>query len=71
MDVLWQARTKQDRDAAFYAFTRSICPQCKQVIDAHIVLRGGQVFMQKKCPKHGRFEVLVSSDADYYVKSLY
>lgn len=70
MDVLWQARMKQDRDAAFFAYTRSLCPQCKKVIDAHIVLKGGQVFMQKKCPQHGPFEVLVSSDADYYVKSL-
>ncbi len=61
---------KQDRDAAFLAFTRSICPECKKVIDAHIVLRDGQVFMQKKCPQHGRFEALTSSDADYYVRSL-
>ena len=61
---------KQDRDAAFLAFTRSICPECKKVIDAHIVLRDGQVWMQKKCPQHGRFEVLTSSDANYYVQSL-
>ena len=27
---------KQDRDAAFLSFTRSICPECKKVIDAHI-----------------------------------
>jgi 7,8-dihydro-6-hydroxymethylpterin dimethyltransferase len=70
MDVLWQARSKQDRDAAFFAYTRSLCPTCKKVIDAHIVLKGGQVFMQKKCPQHGYAEVLVSSDADYYVRSL-
>ncbi len=61
---------KQDRDAAFLAFTRSICPECRKVIDAHIVLRDGQIFMQKKCPTHGRFEALTSSDADYYVRSL-
>ena len=60
----------RERDAAFYAYTRSICPTCKTVIDAHIVLRDGAVFMQKRCPEHGPFEVEVSSDADYYVKSL-
>ena len=62
--------TKRDRDAAFFGFTRSICPSCKKVIDAHIVLRSGQVFLQKRCSSHGSFEVLISSDADYYVKSL-
>ena len=49
---------KRNRDAAFFGFTRSICPKCKKVIDAHIVLRDAQVFMQKKCPAHGSFEVL-------------
>ena len=61
---------KQDRDAAFFSYTRSICPTCKKVIDAHIVLRDDRVWMQKKCPQHGYFEVEVSSDAEYYVKSL-
>ncbi len=42
---------KRNRDAAFFAFTRSICPTCKKVIDAHIVLRDEQVWMQKKCPR--------------------
>jgi uncharacterized radical SAM superfamily Fe-S cluster-containing enzyme len=61
---------KSERDAAFLSYTRSICPDCKKVIDAHIVLRDGAVYMQKKCPRHGYFEVVVSSDADYYMKSL-
>jgi len=62
--------TKRDRDAAFLSYTRSICPACKEVIDAHIVLRDGIVLMQKRCRTHGTFEVEVSSDADYYVRSL-
>lgn len=70
MDVLYQARARTDRDAAFLTYTRSICPTCRGVIDAHIVLKGGHVFMQKKCPQHGFFEVLVSSDAEYYMRSL-
>jgi uncharacterized radical SAM superfamily Fe-S cluster-containing enzyme len=70
VDVLYQARVKQDRDAAFFAYTRSICPTCEVNIDAHIVLKNGRVMMQKKCPQHGYFEVEISSDADYYVRSL-
>ena len=61
---------KKDRDAAFFSYTRSICPKCKKIIDAHIVLRDDRVWMQKKCPKHGFFEVEISSDAEYYTKSL-
>jgi len=70
MDILLQDRQKKDRDAAFFGYTRSICPRCRKLIDAHIVLRSGAVFMQKKCPQHGHFEVEISSDASYYIKSL-
>jgi hypothetical protein len=34
------------------------------------VLKDGKVWMQKKCPRHGNFEVEISSDADYYMRSL-
>jgi hypothetical protein len=61
---------KRDRDAAFLAYTRSLCPQCKKVIDAHVIMRDDQIFLEKKCPQHGRFEVLTSSDAAYYMRSL-
>lgn len=70
MSTNLQVREKRDRDAAFFSYTRSICPQCKAVIDAHIVLRDGKVFLQKRCPPHGFFEVEISSDADYYIRSL-
>ena len=50
---------KRNRDGAFFGFTRSICPSCRKVIDAHIVLRDAQVWMQKKCSTHGFFEVVV------------
>ena len=30
---------KQDTDYVFYELTRSICPLCRQVIDAQILLR--------------------------------
>lgn len=65
-----QSSVKKDRDSAFLSYTRSICPDCRDLIDAHIVLRGDKIFMQKHCPKHGYFEVETSSDADYYIKSL-
>ena len=62
--------SRRDRDGAFLSYTRSICPDCRGLIDAHLVLKDGQVVMQKRCPQHGAFEVLVSSDAEYYLRSL-
>ncbi len=50
--------------------TRSVCPKCLKILDAEIVIRDRQVIMQKECPSHGSFEILLSSDADYYLKSL-
>ncbi len=70
MDFPLTVPQKSERDAAFLSYTRSICPTCKKVIDAHIVLRDDEVLMQKRCPQHGHFEVVVSNDADYYMNSL-
>jgi 7,8-dihydro-6-hydroxymethylpterin dimethyltransferase len=61
-------RQKVDRPEIFYEFTRSICPECKKVIDAHIVIRDNKVFMRKRCPEHGRFEALVFGDAELYTR---
>src|SRR6266511_2721759 len=57
---------KQDADYVFYELTRSICPTCKRVLDAYVLLRDGKVFLRKTCPQHGRFEALVYGDAAVY-----
>ncbi len=59
---------KKDADYVFHELTRSICPTCKRVIDAQILLRANKVYMRKRCPEHGWFEALVSSDAQMYVE---
>ncbi len=58
--------TKKDADYVFYELTRSICPGCRRVIDAKIVLRDNKVFMRKRCPDCGPFEALVYADAEAY-----
>ncbi|HUX86531.1 MAG TPA: radical SAM protein [Chloroflexota bacterium] len=57
---------KHDADYVFFELTRSICPTCRRVIDAQILLRDDKVFMRKRCPEHGTFEVLVYADAQAY-----
>ncbi len=61
---------KRTADSIFYELTRSICPVCKRVIDAQVHLKEGRVLMRKRCPEHGWFEALLSSDAEGYVNSL-
>ena len=63
-------RVKQDADFIFHDLTRSICPQCKKVIDAQIIIRDNKVYMRKRCPEHGWFQGLISSDAQMYVDSI-
>jgi 7,8-dihydro-6-hydroxymethylpterin dimethyltransferase len=62
------ANTKVDADHVFHELTRSICPACRRVIDAKVILRNGKVYMRKRCPECGPFEALVYGDADAYVQ---
>src|SRR6266702_3562320 len=63
------ARQKKDVDYVFFELTRSICPECRRVIDAHIILRHDKVYMRKRCPEHGMFEGLVYGDAQAYTSA--
>ncbi len=63
-------RKKQDADFIFHELTRSICPECRRVIDAQIILRQNKVYMRKRCPDHEWTEGLISSDAQMYVESV-
>lgn len=63
------ARQKHDVDYVFYELTRSICPECRRVIDAQILLRENKVYMRKRCPEHGTFEALVYGDAQAYTSA--
>lgn len=56
-----------DADYVFYELTRSICPDCRRVIDAQVILRNNKVYMRKRCPTCGPFEALVYGDAEAYV----
>ncbi len=46
--------------------TSSLCPECLAKIPAKVLERDGQVFMDKACPTHGQFTVLLASDARHY-----
>ena len=60
---------KHDANYVFYELTRSICPDCRRVIDGHILVRDNKVYIRKRCPEHGQFEALVYGDAQLYTNS--
>jgi 7,8-dihydro-6-hydroxymethylpterin dimethyltransferase len=48
--------------------TLSICPRCRAVLDANLLVRDGRVVLSRTCPDHGVFEAVVYGDADRYVE---
>ncbi|MDY7041228.1 MAG: radical SAM protein, partial [Chloroflexota bacterium] len=57
------------RNHIFQEITRSLCPQCRQVVDSQVLIRDGAIYLRKRCPEHGWHEALVSSDANGYLNS--
>jgi 7,8-dihydro-6-hydroxymethylpterin dimethyltransferase len=58
-----------DRPYLYYELTNSICTTCFRKVEAKIVLQDDQVYMHKRCPRHGFEKVLISTDAEYYKRS--
>ncbi len=62
--------SRVDRDEVFLEYTKSICPVCKVVIDAEVNLRDGRIVLSKRCREHGKFDALISSDAEGYLDAV-
>jgi uncharacterized radical SAM superfamily Fe-S cluster-containing enzyme len=54
------------RDYTFLGTTRSLCPHCRRLVDAKIIVRDQRVYFRKQCPEHGTIEDFVCSDVNYY-----
>lgn len=54
------------RPYLYYDNAVSICSTCLRRIEASILIKDEQVFMDKWCPEHGRERVLLADDAAYY-----
>jgi len=61
---------RKDRAEVFLEYTKSICPVCKNVIDAEVNVRDDKVYLRKRCRDHGWFEALLYGDAQLYLESL-
>lgn len=54
------------RPYLFYDTATSICGTCMRRIEAKILIKDHNVYMDKWCPTHGSERVLIADDADYY-----
>jgi uncharacterized radical SAM superfamily Fe-S cluster-containing enzyme len=59
------------RDYTFLGTTRSLCPHCRRLVDAKIIVRDRRVYFRKRCPEHGTVEDFVCSDVAYYDRHEY
>ena len=50
--------------------TRSLCPECLSVISAEIDDEDGMVYMDKRCPQHGSYHELISTDTEFFTLML-
>ncbi|MFZ6672887.1 radical SAM protein [Undibacterium sp. Xuan67W] len=58
--------TRKTRPYLFYDTTQSVCTTCLRTVEAKIIFKDDQVFMDKWCHVHGAERVLISNDVDYY-----
>lgn len=56
----------RNRPWLFYDTTASVCAVCYRQIEAKIIIKGVEVFLEKWCPAHGFERTLISDDAEYY-----
>ena len=49
--------------------TSSLCPECLGRVHATVSERAGEVWMDKRCPEHGEFEAVLSSDVRHYYET--
>ncbi|MBW4422332.1 MAG: hypothetical protein KME13_24490 [Myxacorys californica WJT36-NPBG1] len=54
------------RPYLFYALTNSVCSKCLTKVEAKIIFQEGNVYLVKHCLIHGREEVLIADDIEYY-----
>jgi len=49
--------------------TKSLCPECLQVLDATILEEDNKVYIEKECPEHGKFREIYWSDYEQYQRA--
>ena len=62
-----QSVRQQSQEWALPCPTRSVCPECGQILEATLFDEDHKVWMTKTCPEHGHYTELISSDTDFFL----
>ena len=57
---VWTANTE------ILSETESVCPECLARLSAVRVKDGGNVYLEKDCPEHGHFKIVIWRDVDHF-----
>lgn len=58
--------SRKNRPWLFYDTTSSVCATCMRQVEAKIIIKEEEVFLEKWCPVHGFERTLISDEAEYY-----
>jgi uncharacterized radical SAM superfamily Fe-S cluster-containing enzyme len=58
--------TTKVRPYLFYDVALALCSRCLRKVEAKVVFQDGCVYMDKRCPEHGKERVLLADDVEYY-----
>lgn len=57
---------RKNRPWLFYDTTASVCSTCLRQVEAKIIIKDDDVFLEKWCPAHGFERTLICDEAEYY-----
>jgi uncharacterized radical SAM superfamily Fe-S cluster-containing enzyme len=58
--------SKMQEEGKFETYSTSVCPECLNKIPMRIYEENGVIFLEKTCPKHGKFEDVYWGDAELF-----
>lgn len=58
--------SRKNRPWLFYDTTASVCATCLHPVEAKIIIKGDDVYLEKWCPAHGVERTQICDDAEYY-----
>jgi len=58
--------SRRERPHVYYDVALSLCPTCLRKVEGKVVFEDGRVLLDKRCPAHGAFRVLLADDVEYY-----
>ncbi|MEM3783623.1 MAG: radical SAM protein [Candidatus Bathyarchaeia archaeon] len=58
--------SKEQEEGKFETYSTSVCPECLNKIPMKIYEENGVIFLEKTCPKHGKFEDVYWGDAELF-----